>query len=455
MITKGPLMITLLDALAARAKLNDYRAFAAEYKRAAAVLHKKTGDPAFRNVELTEKSFKRWRDGGVSRPHHPTPAILDHMFDRPIAELLAPCTDEQLHALNSAPAPVLDESELAMTARDARAHAADAASQILPDLSLDQLEDDLVRLVRDNPSTPPHLIYMRAREILGLATVMLERTQVLSQRGRLYLVAGQVSALLGACAFDLGSTPTAIELMRAAALYGQVAEHGPLQAYAHGYLALLFYWKGNPAHAVRQVERAQAFPGVGATGKARLAAIAARAYAHLGDAELAHSAIQLSLADRGPTRDELHDGVAGEFDFSLERVTMSNSTTLLLLRDGHGAEASARRSLDLIASHASGSTPLAVAPQAGADLAAALLMRRDLDGAAAALEPVLALAREWRGAGLVGRVDAVRAELSSPVFRDARLARNLADQIDDFTLVAAPRVLGPGVVRPALDEGAC
>ncbi|WP_406205257.1 hypothetical protein OH807_30525 [Kitasatospora sp. NBC_01560] len=445
-------MSTLFDALLAQAQM-EFRDFLADYKQAAADLYRKHDDLAFKNVTLTEKTFGRWRAGNVARPHHPTPAILKHMFDMPVHELLAPCTDEQARALRAALAPVLDERELAMTARDARAHAADAASQLLPDLSLDQLEDDLVRLVRANTTTPPHVIFMQAKELLGLATVMLDRTQVLSQRGRLYLVAGQASALLGACAFDLGSMPTAVELMRAAALYAQVAEHGPLQAYAHGYLALLSYWNGNPVHAVRQIEQAQSFLGVGATGKARLAAIAARAYAHLGRADEAQAAIERSLADRGPTLDDLHDGVGGEFDFSLERVAMSNSATLLLLRDGAGAEASARRSLELITTQSSDSTPLVVAPQAGADLATALLMRRDLDGAADALVPVLSLPREWRGAGLVGRVNAVRTELAAPAFRDTPAARNLMEQIDDFTLVAAPRILGPGAVRLAIDGG--
>ncbi|MGW4897372.1 hypothetical protein ACWEQL_34720 [Kitasatospora sp. NPDC004240] len=443
----------LFDALVAREEL-DFRAFKAEYRRVASELYRETGDIAFRNVTLTDKSFQRWRAGDVSRPHHPAPAILKSMFGRPMHELLAPCTDDQVQALQAAQDPVLDERELAMTARDARAHAAEAASQLLPDLSLDQLEDDLVRLVRSTSSTPPHMIFMQAKELLGLATVMLDRTQVLSQRGRLYLVAGQASALLAACAFDLGSMPNAFELTRAAALYGQVAEYGPLQAYAHGYLAVLYYWSGNPAQAVRQIGQAQSFPGVGATGKARLAAIAARAYAHLGRAEEAHHAIERSLADRSSAVDDLHDTVAGKFGFSPERVAMSNSSTLLLLRDGAGAEASARRSLELIAARSAGARPLVVAPQASADLAAALLMRSDLDGAADALGPVLSLPREWRGAGLAGRVNTIRGELVSPTFRNTQLARELAERIDDFTLVAAPQTLGPGAVRLALDGSA-
>ncbi|MFJ2866824.1 hypothetical protein [Kitasatospora sp. NPDC087314] len=445
--------MNLFDALLSKSGM-DFRGFLSEYRRVATLLYEKTGDLSFRNIDLAEKSYARWRSGQVVRPHHPAPTILRELFGKPVDELFAPYTDEQAHVLRAAPTSVLDESELAMTARDARSHAADAASQILPDLTLDQLEDDLVSKARAYTRTPPHEIFMQAKELLGLAKVMLDRTQLPSQRSRLYVVAGQASALLGACAFDLGSMPTAVELMRAAALYAQVAEDGPLQAYTRGYLALLYYWDGNPAQAVRQIKRAQSFPGVGATGRARLAAIAARSYAHLGRPEEAHTAIELSLADRGPAVDDLHDEIGGEFDFSLERVAMSNSSTLLLLRDGAGAEASARRSLELIASQASPSTPLVVASQARADLATALLMRRDLDGAVEVMAKVLGLPREWRGAGLVKRVDAVRVELTSPTYRDAVVARDLAERIDDFTLVAAPRILGPGAVgavRLAID----
>ncbi|WP_224274959.1 hypothetical protein [Streptomyces sp. LS1784] len=440
--------MNLFDALVIKSGM-DFRNFLSEYRRAAALLYEKTGDLSFRNVALTEKSYARWRSGQVTRPHHPAPAILRELFGRPLDELFAPYTDEQAQALRTATAPVFDESELAMTARDARAHASDAAAQLLPDLTLDQLEDDLVGLVQDTSTKPPHLVFVSATEVLGVSKALLDRTQVLSQRRRLYLVAGQASALLSACAFDLGAIPHAFELARAAALYGQVAEYGPLQAYAHSYLAVLYYWTGKPAQAVGKIEEARSFPDVGATGKARLAAIAARAYAHRGRAEDAQLAIGESLVDRGPAEDDLH-GIGGEFDFDLERVAMSNSSTLLLLQDGPGAETSARRSLELIAARSTSSSPLVVAPQARADLASALLMRNDLDGAAEALSPVLGLPREWRGAGLTARVNTIQAALASPAFRDARLAQDLAERIEAFTLVATPQVLGPGAVRLAL-----
>lgn len=443
--------MNLFDALISQSGM-DFRGFLSEYRRAAVLLHEKTGDPSFRNIDLTEKTFTRWRSGHVARPHYPAPAILKGLFGRSVDELFAPYTGEQAQVLRTQSAPVLDESELSMTARDARAHASEAAAQLLPDLTLDQLEDDLVGLVQDTSTKPPHQVFVSAKEVLGISKVLLDRTQVLSQRRRLYLVAGQASALLSACAFDLGGIPHAFELARAAALYGQVAEYGPLQAYAHGYLAVLYYWTGKPAQAVRKIEEARMFPGVGATGKARLAAIAARAYAHRGRDEDAQLAIEESLVERGPVEDDLH-GIGGEFDFNLERVAMSNSSTLLLLHDGPGAEASARRSLELIAASSTSSSPLVVAPQARADLACALLMRNDLDGASDALSPLLGLPREWRGAGLTARVNTIQAALASPAFRDARLAQDLAERIEDFIVVATPQVLGPSAVRLALGGG--
>ncbi|MEU8925285.1 hypothetical protein AB0D10_30845 [Kitasatospora sp. NPDC048545] len=441
---------TLLHQLVERDGLT-FAEFADDYQRTANLLFQETGDPIYRGAAVSEMSFQRWKKGDTSMPRRPAPKILKRMFGRAAKELFGPCSDEQASALPARPMP--DESELRMTARDARAHATEAAAQILPDLSIDQLEDDLARLVRAHTNTPPHDIYLQVKEVLELAKVMLDRTQRLSQRGRLYLAAGEASALLGGCAFDLGLPSISVELLRAAALYGELAEHDALQAYSYGYLAILAYWNGNPTQAVRHVTTAQQFADVGDAGKARLAAIAARAHAHLGRVGETQRAIRLSLEDRGRRRDAIHDDLAGEFAFSQERVAMSNSSSYLLLRDGAGAENSARQSLQLIAESTTNTVPFVVAPQASSDLAMALLLGRDLDGAAEALAPVLAIPRQWRGAGLVERLDAVRGELVSPTFRDSVAATSLAEQIEEFTAVAAPRLLGPGVARLAIGSG--
>ena len=424
--------------------------FREKYATAAAQLYRETRDRAFSSAAApATMTVYRWASGMTGMPRSPAPKILERMFNTPARQLFAPCTDSPT---NTTIEPAFDESELRMTAKEAASHAGDAASQILPDLTLDQIEDDLIRLIRANSATPPHLVYIQGKEILALSRIMLDRTQILSQRRRLYLVAGQSAALLGGCSFDLGSISTAIELMRASALYGQVAEHGPLQAYAHGYLAILAYWSSNPSQALRMVQTAQRFPDVGDVGQLRLAAIEARVYGHLGKPVEAERAIRASLEPGNGRRDEIHDGVGGEFAFNAERIAMSNSSTYLLLRDGTGAEESALHSLELIEQAPIGSTPRPIGPQASADLAMARLLRRDLDGAIDALEPVFDLPREWRGAGLVDRVNAVRTELAGPTFRTAPAALTAAEQIEDFVVVAAPNVLGTGTSAPAIES---
>lgn len=418
-----------------------YDGFHDEYRRSAEELYRETLDRKFKDVALAPMTFWRWLNGTTGKPRKPAPRILERMFNTPIEELMGPPSGRRT---KRAIEQVINESELRMTAHEAAAHAGDAASHVLPDLTLDQIEDDLVDLVRAHATTPPYTVYMRGKQILQLATVMLDRTQVLSQRRRLYVVAGQSSSLLAACSTDLGSMSTAVELLRASALYGQVAEHGPLQAYAHGYLAILAYMNGTPAQALRLVKIAQQFTGVGDTGKARLFAIEARALGHLGRTADAKRAIHASLEPGTGARDDIHDETGGEFDFPMERIAMSNSTTFLLLREGAEAEAAASQSLDLIAHGRPGSTPLPIGAKAGADLAMARLLRDDLDGASDALHRVFDLPREWRSPGLRERVNAVRKELALGAFREAPDARQLAEQIEDFVQLSGPNGLGPG-----------
>jgi hypothetical protein len=67
------------------------------------------------------------------------------------------------------------------------------------------------------------------------------------------------------------------------------------------------------------------------------------------------------------------------------------------------------------------------------DLAVIRLRSGALDAAAATLEPALALAPAQRIASLNDRIRTVLTELAAPVFRRSVRARELADQIDEFS----------------------
>lgn len=418
-----------------------YDMFRRAYEKAAREITAAAGEPPS-TATVEEQTFRRWTSGRVrGLPNQPAPQILEHMFGYSARQLLDPPTD-----LPPAPpgnhALALNESELAMTARDAAAHAGDAASLSVPDMTLDQLDDDVVALARDYNCTSPIEVYRRAKELLDTAQSLLERTQVPRQRNRGYLAAGQSAALLSAIAFDLGSLPTAVSLSRTAALYGQVIEHGPLQAYAHGALAFLAYWGGRPSEAVRLVHTAQQFGGLGDTARTRLSVIEGRAYGHLGNPAAAERAVRNALEQQSGARDELHDDIGGEFGFPDDRVAMSNATTYLLLRNSEGAETAAHSALRLLGSRPEEQRPLLISTQASVDLARARLLRGELDGALDALGPVFEVPTVWRGAGTLERLAAVRSDLCHPTFAGAAEASTLGEQIEEYCAAATAHRLG-------------
>lgn len=418
-----------------------YDDFRRAYEKAAREVAAKAGVSST-TATVEEQTFRRWTAGRVkSLPNQPAPQVLEHMFGYTSRQLLSPPTEL---SPTSSPNHVLplNESELAMTARDAASHAGDAAALNVSDMTLDQLDDDIVALAQAYNRTSPIEVYRRAKELLGIAQSLLERTQVPRQRSRGYLAAGQSAALLSAITFDLGSLPAAVSLSRTAALYGQVIEHGPLQAYAHGALAFLAYWGGRPSEAVRLVHKAQQFGGLGDTALTRLYVIEGRAYGHLGNHPAAERAVRNALHQVTGARDELHDDVGGEFGFPADRVAMSNATTYLLLRDAEGAETAADSALRLLSIKPEDQRPVLISTQASIDLARARLLRGALDGVHEALEPVFSVPTEWRGAGTLERLVAVRSMLCNPTFGDATEAVMLGERIEEFSAAATAQTLG-------------
>ncbi len=150
------------------------------------------------------------------------------------------------------------------------------------------------------------------------------------------------------------------------------------------------------------------------------------------------NALELSTG----TRDDLHDDIGGEFGFPSDRVAMSNATTYLLLRDAEGAEAAASSALRLIGTKPEEQRPLLISTQASVDLARARLLRSELDGVHAALEPVFDVPTEWRVAGTLERLAAVRVGLCNPDFSGATEASTLGERIEEFSAAAAAHKLG-------------
>lgn len=387
------------------------------------------------------------KHGGVkTTPHAPTARVLERMFRMPVGDLFGSASAvRELEPGGSARAPappVLDESELLMTARDAASHASEAASLHLHELTLDQLHDDLAHLARTYGQTVPGEVYRNATNLLNQAQVLVERTRSPEQHTRLYYAAAQASAMLAAVSFDLGALAPAVTFARSSAQYGKTINNGPVQAYAYGMMAFMAFWGGRPGEAVRLAKSGQQFGGLGDTARRRLYSIEARAHGHLRNEDQAERAVRDALGQSSGRRDELHDDIGGEFAFDAARTAMSNATTCLLLRNAEGAEEFATRALALVHARPADEQQIPVSGPAAVDLARARLLRNQVEGAQEALTTVFHVPPGWRGSGLLERLTAARIELTRTEFRNAPVALELAEQIEAFSALSPTRRLG-------------
>ncbi|MFI8432605.1 hypothetical protein ACIGJO_02440 [Streptomyces sp. NPDC079020] len=436
---------TVLFSLATRRGIRSHQAFSDEYTRVAEQLRSEGYDVAPAPVARHYERFLKFGEVKTT-PHAPTARVLERMFQMPARDLLRSASDvrelEPERSTRASSPPVLDESELLMTARDAASHAGEAASLHLDEMTLDQLHDELVQLTRRYGRTAPDEVYRDATSLLNRAQVLLERTRSPEQHTRLYYAAAQASAMLAAVSFDLGALEPAVTFARSSAQYGKTIGSGPVQAYAYGMMAFMAFWDGRPSEAVRLAKNAQHFGDLGDTARRRLYSIEARAHGHLGNADQAERAIREALDQSSGRRDELHDDIGGEFGFDAARTAMSNATTCLLLRNAEGAEEFAARALTLLRARPADDQPIVVSGPAAVDLARARLLRNQVEGAQEALTPVFQVPPSWRGSGMMERLTAARMELTRPEFRNAPAALELAEQIEEFSALSPIRRLG-------------
>lgn len=404
-----------------------------------------------RNPTIGERNFRRWTGGQLrGLPGPDVCQVLEALFETPAKALFEPpvsCEGGLIHT------PLDLEAEIAMTAHHAQEDATTTAATSLSDLSIEQLYEDMGEAARGyTTSLSPAEVWTTTSRVRDQAEELRGRTHVPAQQQELLLLAGQASALLATCAFDLGQVAPAKRLARTAALYGETARCEPLQAFAAGVLAYVAYFAGTPSEAVRQAQRGRAYHGLGDTAERRLRSIEARAHAYLGDRDSALRIALLSETAGEGTTDLLHDEIGGEFGFSNERLAMSNASTALLVGDGERAEDCASRALKLLHRRPQPEQSAAVLAGASADLALARLLRDEVEGAAEALTPMWTVPASQRLSGLLHRLARIRQVLASPRYQEAASTGDLAERVEHFALMASAQPLtvptGPLALEP-------
>jgi tetratricopeptide (TPR) repeat protein len=490
---------TLLRVLVAQRHWQKYETFATQYGRAADELAARDYDPKLRGLSIAKRQFERWLAGTLkTRPYPDHCRVLEYLFGHTVEELfsaaLQPSEPSQagadwasalarISAAPSGPAIVIGdttpsdhpgdpvavvsggrrhsgptgprsqdiEKELVIAARESREHAEYVASHSLDPTSVEQLRDDVVRLARNYAQTSPLLLYIDAKRVRDRGFELLDRTKHTEQEYDLYLMIGQTCGLLASLSFDLGSREAATEQARSAWIYGQHVGHNGLRAWARGMQSLIAYWSGRPLEALALARDGQDYAPPG-TAMVRLRCIEARAWSHLGDADETTRAIAAAHDARDQaSSDELHDGIGGEFSFDEARQARCNGSAYLELGDAQSAIRETQRAIELFATTPRDRGWLKVDAEAHADLSGAYLLRSQFDGAQQALAPVFAIPPEHRIEGLTRRLGRVRHLLVRSAFRNAREARQLGEQLEDFTAHAAGRMLpsGPSSLMPS------
>lgn len=392
---------TLFKALIDQRGWQDYQVFKKRYEQAARQLAELEGPPSIATATIEKRQFFRYAHGEVRTPQTVARRILEFMFPGiPAAHLLKP--------VPSKPGPGVPQSVagrgsavksfeygledvITAAANESARFAAQAESSNVGPHTLEQLEADIRRIVDSYPNRPVGLLFHEVRALRDRAFELLEGRQPPRYTRDLYVGAGVLCGVLANASFDLGRYDAAETQARTAFLFGELAGHNGLRVWVRGLQALISYWDGRPADAVRLAESGSAFTPESGTAHIRLASIKARAYGQLGRADDALAALSAAdhLRERLAEGDELPGGMMA---FPVEKqLFYASSTHLWLSGPQHlsDAEVSADEAVEMFQTASPEQQRLGEMSLARMDLAMARLGRGDIDGVAAQIHAVL------------------------------------------------------------------
>jgi tetratricopeptide (TPR) repeat protein len=401
--------------------------------------------------DLSERQAYRWISGGLQKlPYPHACAALEKLFGEPVARLFGPP-----YGAGAVTFAELGDSPLrgagrrwegqviAMAAGRARDFLARIEVSNVGQGTLDQLVDDVRRLVQVYQQLAPELLLPEIADTQERAFTLLEGRQRPDQARDLYLLAGITSGLMAKASHDLGSPHEALGQARTAHACADNAGHDGLRAWARGLQALITYWAGRPADSVRYAELgAEAAERTRGTAAVWLLSGKARALSALGRLDDAHAAIDQATELRDRVQPDELDELGGLCTFSRPRQLYYAADALAW---GGGPEAHHTERLAMEALAAYDEAPAAeraFGDEAGTrcDLAVARVFSGEIDGAAEAIAPVLALPAAQRINGIVTSAEHVQRALLQ-VESASSVVADLRGALENFTAtrLALPR----------------
>ncbi|MFV8127512.1 helix-turn-helix transcriptional regulator [Streptomyces syringium] len=302
----------------------------------------------------------------------------------------------------------------------------------LADLELDELHAGVEETAVDYLGTAPGPMLRRADALRGDALSRLrDYRHGPHERADLYVVAGRLSGILAYAALDLGDPGAALEHARAAGRCAQYAGDMELLMWVRGTQSLISRFNGDYRIALDYVRDGLQYAGeVPGTGEARLLCGEVQCLANLGDSRAANQTLR--IAEQARERAHRPDTLAGLFEFSETKQRYYAASSLIWLNGGDDARAAATEAEAAIASW----ERMPPAQRSLDDerlchiyLATARVQLGEVEAAAEAMAPVLALPVEDQISWINKRARRVGGMLSAPRFQHASAATALREAI--------------------------
>lgn len=299
-------------------------------------------------------------------------------------------------------------------------------------IALEHLRAEAARLAVAYEQQPLPLVISDIIALQDNAFALLDGHQRPRETSDLYAIAGLASGLLAKSLNDLADPQGAMTHARTAVICSQNADAPNLTAWARGIQCLIAYWAGSYSDTINYAQIGASLPGVTGSVIVWLRSLEARAWAAIGDVQASERMIGLATDVRETLSLSELDRIGGFCYFPHARQLYYAAGANALIPENHSrAEAFALNALEEFDTPAETKHAWSDILGTYTELSLARINASDLDGAAAAIAPVLELPISQRIHGMVVSVRRVHQAISSARF-ESPIARSLRAEIETY-----------------------
>ncbi|WP_161962346.1 helix-turn-helix transcriptional regulator [Nocardioides speluncae] len=261
---------------------------------------------------------------------------------------------------------------------------------------IESLRMELGRLAVDYVHTPVGLLVRDLVEARDQIFAMLEDRRRPAESRDLYVMGGVSLLMLAHASQNLGNSRAAFAQLRSAYVCADLSGYDALRAWSHGTGALLHEWTAQTPRAA-DLAAAGARLACSTQSRIRLAAIEGRSAARAGDADRARAALSdlFRAQEAANDTDEIVD-LGGILSFPAAKQQYYIGSTLGLLGDHEAAEHHATAAIAAYESGPAHERSYGDEALARLDVVNSRVAAGDVDGAAEAAAPLLALPPDQR-----------------------------------------------------------